>query len=217
MEKIEIIYDHYKESHALSRETLARRNKDFAILCVFEAVSFLFVADPSDAVNIAKTSISAGLGTSLEFGTAVIRTSLWLFLTFFLIKYVQDTMYIERQYKYIENLEKHISRELEDTLSRESDSYTEKYPAVLNIIDIFYKTFCPLLFVAINTALIVKEWKLSYTVSLALICDSSLYFSIMLIITSYFFCIHTKITKSLRKISFINRFANTIEKILKEV
>ena len=217
MEKLEIIYDHYKESYALSREALVRRNKDFAILCILEAVSFLFVADPSDAMNIVNTSINTSLGASLEFGTSVIRTSLWLFLTFFLIKYVQDTMYVERQYKYIGNLEKCISSELEEALSRESNSYAEKYPAVLNIIDFFYKTFCPLLFVAINTVLIVKEWKLSYTVNLALICDSSLYFSDILIITSYFFCIHTKITKILRKIGFINWFANTIERILKEV
>ena len=46
MDSLEISYDHYKETCELSRQAQSRRNKNFVILCVLEATSFLFLVEP---------------------------------------------------------------------------------------------------------------------------------------------------------------------------
>lgn len=43
---LETYYDHYKDTNILSKEAQSRRNKNFAILCVLEAISFLMLRNP---------------------------------------------------------------------------------------------------------------------------------------------------------------------------
>ena len=43
---LETYYDHYKETSSLCKEAQSRRNYNFAILCVLEAVSFLMIRNP---------------------------------------------------------------------------------------------------------------------------------------------------------------------------
>ena len=55
--------------------------------------------------------------------------------------------------------------------NREGEHYLKDYPIVLNLIDLFYKMFCPILFAVVNIAHIVKEWQ-NNTRTLPLIIDS---------------------------------------------
>lgn len=43
MDTLDVLYDHYKETFSLSKESQGRRNKSFVILCVLEAISFLLL------------------------------------------------------------------------------------------------------------------------------------------------------------------------------
>ena len=219
MDANEILYDHYKESFSLSKEAQSRRNKSFVIICILEAVSFFVVISPATALEIIKKNIESKFDILFPSGNAILQTLLWILIVYATIRYVQDTMYIERQYSYLEKLEKQIAKiENCNIFDRESTNYSTNYPSVLNLIDLFYKMFSPILFFSINVFRIIQEWKIQDIISLSLICDTILCVSLLIIIWFYFFGIHNKITKWCKThIPLLKRLDDRLQKLLKEV
>ena len=217
MNNLEIIYDHYKETYKLSKEAQIRRNKSFIILCFLEAISFLVLIRPEKALEILQNGINKELNITLELSNTILQTLLWILIAYVMIRYVQDMLYIEKGYKYLENLEKEISKEIKG-FTREGEDYSKNYPMVLNFIDLFYKMLMPIIFVGINITRISKEWIILDKITLALLFDTVLFLAIFIIIWFYFFEIHSKITNFLKKhISFINFLAQKLRKWLKLV
>lgn len=220
MDSIEIIYDHYKETFSLSKEAQARRNKNFVILCVLEALSFLILIKPEKAFEIIADGINSELDLTLSLGNSIIQTLIWILIAYVSIRYVQDMMYIERQYGYMDKLEKKICASIDyhNLFSREGDHYKESYPMVLNFIDLFYKMLMPILFIIINSVHIHREYMLEKMITWALACDTILYVAIFIIMWFYFFEIHSKITGFCKKhIPLINKISIILRKWLKEV
>lgn len=220
MESIEILYDHYKETYDLSKEAQARRNKNFVILCVLEALSFLILIKPEKAFEIIANGINSELDLTLSLGNSIIQTLIWILIAYVSIRYVQDMMYVERQYSYMDKLEKQISASIEyhNLFSREGDNYKNSYPMVLNFIDLFYKMLMPILFVVINSVHIYKEYTFEKVMTWTLTCDTILYVAIFIIMWFYFFEIHSKITAFCKKhIPLINKISIILRKWLKEV
>lgn len=220
MDSIEIIYDHYKETFSLSKEAQARRNKNFVILCVLEALSFLILIKPEKAFEIIADGINSELDLTLSLGNSIIQTLIWILIAYVSIRYVQDMMYIERQYGYMDKLEKKICASIDyhNLFSREGDHYKESYPMVLNFIDLFYKMLMPILFIIINSVHIHREYMLEKMMTWALACDTILYVAIFIIMWFYFFEIHSKITGFCKKhIPLINKISIILRKWLKEV
>lgn len=219
MDTLDVLYDHYKETCNLSKEAQTRRNKNFIVLCILEAFSFLLLIRPQKAFKLILDGINKELDMTLQLSNAIIQTLLWLFIIYILIRYIQDMLYIERQYIYLDNLEKEISNIISKNIfTREGDSYQKNFPMVLNFIDLFYKMLMPIFFTAINIVRIRKEWILLNEVTIALICDTVLFMAIFIITWFYFFEIHSKITIFCKKyIPFIDKIAYIMRKVLKEV
>ena len=134
------------------------------------------------------------------------------------IQYIQSVLYVERSYRYQSKLEKELSQEIRKVISRESDNYTENHPMVSNFIDLFYKMFCPILFLVINSVHIYKEWVQTPKVNFKLVCDTVLYTALFVILWFYFFEIHSKITNWCKiHIPGIKFIADKLRKLLKEV
>lgn len=219
MDVLEMLYDHYKETFSLSKEAQARRNKSFILLCVFEAISFLLLIRPEKAFELILGGINNKLNVTLELSNTIMQTLLWLLIVYVMIRYIQDMLYIERQYTYIDNLEKKIARlSSVDIFAREGKNYQKDYPMVLNFIELFYKMLMPILFALINVVRIYKEWMSIDKVTIAIICDTILFASMFIIDWFYFFEIHSKITGFFKKhIPFLDKIAKVLRKILKEV
>lgn len=222
-DEIDLFYDHYKESCSLRKEAQTRRNKNFVVLCILEAISFLLLIRPEFAFEILQEGINANLEMTIDFGNSVLQTFLWILITYVLMRYCQDSLYVERQYIYEKKLEDEISKRLMNnpfdtsSIDREGKNYLRNYPIVLNIIDLFYKMFSPILFAGINIVRVIKEWGTG-NISLALICDTSIFIVIIIIIWFYFFEIHNKITEWFKvHIPIIDKIAKEIRIILKEV
>ena len=215
MEKLDLYYDHYKETYALSKQAQTRRNKLFVLLCVFEALSFLVLIKPNEALEAFSSGINAYFETDIIFGKVVLQTFLWIIIAYTTVRYCQDTLYVERLYPYLDKLEKEISALSESKIfEREGSGYLNNYPMVLNFVDLFYKVFCPILFVGINTIHILQEW--SGCMSLALICDTAIFASILIITWFYFFEIHSKITAWCKThIPVVNRMAEALRRIMR--
>lgn len=218
MNSVELLYDHYKETFRLSKEAQTRRNKSFILLCLLEALSFLVLISPEKAFELLLSEICSRLNTTLTLGNAILQTLLWLLSIYTLIRYIQDVLYVERQYEYLGRLEKEIAGMMEISIfERESENYNRNYPQVLNLIDLFYKMFMPLLLVFINTIHIYGEWKIAKSnIALSLLCDTVFYIVTFILIWFYFFEIHSKLTEFFKKhVPFIDKIAKTLRQILR--
>ena len=109
MDTLELLYDHYKETFSLSKAAQERRNKNFVILCILEALSFLLLIRPETASKLILTGINKDMETPLQLSNAIIQTLLWLLIAYVMIRYIQDVLYVERQYVYLDNLESKIT------------------------------------------------------------------------------------------------------------
>lgn len=218
MDNIDLLYDHYKDTYALSKQSQGHRNKLFVYLCVLEALSFLFLIRPDTALEVFAAGINAHFDTGLVFGNVILQTLLWILIAYVTVRYCQETLYVERLYPYLDNLEKAIMQESKTKIfEREGEAYQRDYPMVLNFIDLFYKMFCPVLFVGINIVRISMEWK-GKSITPALICDTAIFSVIFIVTWFYFFEIHSKITAWCKKyIPCVNKMAIVLRKILKEV
>ena len=162
--------------------------------------------------------INSQLETSITLGIGVLQTLLWILIIYVMIQYIQSVLYVERSYRYQSKLEKELSQKIRKVISREGDSYTENYPMVSNFIELFYKMFCPILFLVINSVHIYKEWIQIPKVNFRLICDTVLYAASFVILWFYFFEIHSKITNWCKMhIPGIKFIADKLRKLLKEV
>lgn len=202
----------------MSKQSQGHRNKLFVYLCVLEALSFLFLIRPDTALEVFAAGINAHFDTGLVFGNVILQTLLWILIAYVTVRYCQETLYVERLYPYLDKLEKVIMQESKTKIfEREGEAYQRDYPMVLNFIDLFYKMFCPVLFVGINIVRISMEWK-GESITPALICDTAIFSVIFIVTWFYFFEIHSKITAWCKKyIPFVNKTAIVLRKILKEV
>ena len=131
MDSLEVLYDHYKETFSLSKEAQSRRNKSFIILCVLEALSFFLLIRPEKAIELIHEGINKELDLALHLSNTIIQTLIWLLIVYVMIRYVQDVLYVERQYKYLENLEKELSSTHHiKVFDREGTNYQKDYPMV---------------------------------------------------------------------------------------
>ena len=138
MRDLELYYEHYKETYALSKQAQLRRNKYYIVLCLLEALSFLFLINPDKVADLFSVGISSKLHTTLVLGNVTLQTLLWILIAYVNVRYCQDTLYVERLYLYINKIEKAISKISNSSIfNRESDEYTRNYPMVLNFIDLF--------------------------------------------------------------------------------
>lgn len=219
MDKLQLYYDYYKETCSLSKEAQSRRNRNYVILCILEALSFLFLIKPDTALEVLAIGIYAQLNTTLVVGKGILQTLLWLLIAYVLIRYCQDTLYVERQYMCLDRIEKEISQLMGGIpFDREGVGYLKAFPMVLNFIDLFYKMFSPILFLVINLVHIISEWKSVDTLTLALLCNTAVFGVILIVTWFYFFEIHSQITAWCKlHIPLIDKISKWLRKALKEV
>jgi len=161
MDSMELLYDHYKESYGLSKEAQSNRNKAFMFLCIALAINLLFVFEPSSILLVLTSWLNESHGIDFSLQVEIIQVFLWLVLLYFTIRYIQLNCYIERQYKYIHQLESRISNISEVRIDRESENYLKSYPKVLDGIYVVYTWMFPILYVVATTFKIIVEIRAS--------------------------------------------------------
>ncbi len=168
MKNLDLVYDHYKESNNILYSAQHQRELYMRILFILESINFMFLFKSDVVINILH-----GLLESYKINVSsisdliqVIQIIMWILISYFLISYFQKNVYIERQYGYMDVLEKEISKISDIKIfNREGSNYTKKYPLFLNLADIFYKFLIPILFFIVHTIKIVNEINNSCNVS----------------------------------------------------
>lgn len=159
MNKIEILYDHYKESNVLSQNAQKERNKLFKYLCFVILINLIFLFYPGEIVTGVNQFLNKTYSIDTSITYTIIQSFCWLLIVYLLIQYLHKNIYIERQYIYLEKLENEIGNELKSKIfNRESVSYLDNYPLILEVLDFFYKWILPITIVLINGIKLYYEY-----------------------------------------------------------
>lgn len=164
--KMEILYDHYKDTFENLKIYLQRRNVYTLISLVLIAFLSFHVSSPEEAVKLSNELIKTQIGEStidfLYLNNVLVFAILWV-----VILYYQINLLIEKQYSYIYEIEELLSKDLSPfSISRESKTYLTHYPLLSEVVHRIYTIIFPigLILVAVikwvsDKNMIVTPWE----------------------------------------------------------
>jgi hypothetical protein len=177
--KIEILYDHYKDTFENQKVYLQRRN-NYTIICLVLIAAFAFqILNPSQTVDLSNELIKKNIG-SIKIDFSYINNVLSFALLWISIMYYQINFLIEKHYTYIQEIEEKLTKELETVeISREGKSYLDHYPWLSEVVHRIYTILFPsiLIFVAI------AKWTKEKEIIANCWCNGSFWFETIFLFT----------------------------------
>lgn len=195
MDKVELLYDHYKETFSRIKESLNDRNHFFVMVFIMVAVQFLFATSSDTISSVIIAFIKEKYKIDISAQMSIIQSLLWLILLYLTMRYYQINVYVERQYNYIHSLEKDITKEADIEFDRESGDYLSNYPKMNSFMDILYKWIFPIIYCLIICYKIIVEYIVS-KFSLLLILNTILFVSCLTLTILYLMFLHGKYNNS---------------------
>lgn len=184
MDKLELLFSHYKDSNDLSKKAIKDRNRYFIILAILSTVLFLFASDTNAFLNTLKEYATQNLKVNIYYDIDAIQTLLWLITLFYTIRYCQTSIYVERLYNYIHKLEKDITSICKYEFDREGKSYLDEYPTLLNFVSIMYKWIFPIMYLLVLLTVFILE-VFNHSFSISQLFDSIIFLCIVILSTLY--------------------------------
>ncbi len=138
----ETLYDHYKESVELIREQIKARDRAFFFLLAAIGLSLLQLGAPAETTEAIRSFLTAKTGASLALNLSVIKSAILVIVLAVDVRYLQATIYVERQYSYVHSIEKELCS-TGIKITREGDAYLSDYPFLLNVIHVVYTIVFP--------------------------------------------------------------------------
>jgi hypothetical protein len=156
--KLDVYYDHYKDTFQHQMRYIDNRNRYFLIALVLTSLLFLLIGDPKIVKEAVDSFAEKQVGKNLIFDFAYVHSFLLFGLLWVLILYFQTNLTIEKQYKYLGNLEAELSVLIEPlTISREGKFYLHTKPKFAKWVGKIYKTVFPFLIaIAVLIKLVVE-------------------------------------------------------------
>lgn len=191
MDKSELLYDHYKETFIIIKDTLIQRNRFFVMLFVIMTLQFLFAISPKSISTLLTTIIQNSYSIDISGQMIIIQCLLWLVLLYFTMRYYQSTVYVERQYNYIHSLEADIAVTMRIKFDREGGDYLKKYPKMNDMIDIIYKWIFPIIYCLVICCKIISELQNS-SFGFPIIFDTIIFICCFVLTILYLVFLHSK-------------------------
>lgn len=101
MDKVNIMYDHYKETCLLQRDREQYRNKLFIILCILILILMLMTFSPDSIYANIKELILNMWKINIKIELLIIELFIWFLLVYITIRYYQLNSTIEKNYYMI--------------------------------------------------------------------------------------------------------------------
>lgn len=154
------LYDHYKESVMYLKNDLMKRDKVTMLSLFIVIVYFLVEFKTTDSLFLANKWIENNLSFSFNINYSILSTAILLLLLWYIIKYFQLCVNIDKQYNYIHQVESKLNALInEDIITREGYSYLNDYPLLSALIHRLYNFFFPLLLI---NSMVYKGAKIVY-------------------------------------------------------
>lgn len=187
MDKIDLLYDNYKETFVIISEQIQQRNKKFVLVFILLFILLLFTFNPTEYSNIIFNFIKNQYSIDLSSQFSVLQTFLWLALFYETLRYSQSIVYIEREYKYIKYLEKRISKISKVKFNREGTNYSNNYQSISKFTNICYKYLFPLFSLSAASLKIKSEYSVQ-NIMCFLVIDTIIFivYFLLWIVHSYY-------------------------------
>ena len=160
--RLEILYDHYKDTFLKIQDKEKKRNYLFFVIIGFLGfliLQFIYSIALPKVVN--QIDILGFTFSLREIPIPVIISLTWTFFSMLVIRYYQIVVHIEKQYNYLHELERELSKYLDNShlISRESSGYlTNQYSCFRHWIWIFYTAIYPTIIVLAIFLSFTLEW-----------------------------------------------------------
>ncbi len=150
MNNRELIYAHYKDTCEIQTKNISQRNRLLLAFFISVIVLLLFIFQEKSSMSVLLGLFRSRYNIDLNFSIELIRSLLWLMLFYFTMQYYSKSINIERNYLYIHELEENINQLCGQTLlKRESQAYLNRYPILLDFVDVFYKKVVPTIYILV--------------------------------------------------------------------
>ena len=123
MNKLDILYDHYKDTFGIQRENEKLRNKLFVILCICILFLMLMTFYPNNLYENFQELLLEKMGINIRFELKVFELFNWFIISYLTVRYYQINSNIEKNYKYIHNIENTLDKKYKIPIFREGKNY----------------------------------------------------------------------------------------------
>ncbi len=160
--KAEILNDHYKETFAQLTEYRKLRDRLFSLILLTVTLLLFQLYSPNDAGKTIGEFITKKLEVQSQINIAFVGNMIWFMLLGLMLRYFQTVISMERQYLYINDLEKQLSNFFEgNAFTREGKSYLANYPKFSDWAHFLYTIVFPSLLVIVASVKIINEIRFS--------------------------------------------------------
>lgn len=148
--KIEILYDHYKDTFENQKSYLQKRNYyTFICLGLIGTLSFQ-LANPDQTTNISNAIIENNIG-DIRIDFNYINNILTFALLWIVIMYYQINFLIEKLYRYIQEIEKDLTKTIKPfEISREGKTYLDHFPWLSEVVHRIYSIGFPVTLIVVS-------------------------------------------------------------------
>lgn len=179
MDKIDLLYDHYKETLTTLYAKIKQRDRIFIITGILLLIHLLLAVNPNEYGGFIIKIINEKFSLDISNYIMVIHTFLWIAIIYTTLRYSQSCVAIERSYQYISILELRIANIAQTNFDRESGNYLKNYPSISKITNFIYKYLFAIFAIIIASIKIlmeiINEYTLKSTRSYLILIDIALY------------------------------------------
>ena len=191
--KLQSLLEHYKDTFKYIREYLKSRERLFILALLIVLLMSFDLSTSLDHSKIVSTLIEKKIGLKLIISPLFIGSLIWFTLLSIIVRYCQVTILIERQYKYIHNLEDELCNFGGDYYHREGKAYKKDYPLYLRWTRLLYTIIFPIFLLITISAKMWKEMTVINKLMFYFYIDLLIY--IMLLITIILYILQIRFHK----------------------
>lgn len=165
--KAELLMDHYKDTFQLILYHWKVRNRLFIYILIILALVGLDTYSPGSLSKLINAYVTHKVPKAPTFGFDVIGTLAWFLLLSLVIQYYQRSIFVDRQYRYIQSLEEQICNEMDgDYITREGKAYFSrtgrtdeggKQPLFIRSVGPIYVIVFPILLIVFVIWKLIRE------------------------------------------------------------
>ena len=191
--KMQLLHDHYKDTFFFIQEYLKLRDRLFLFILIVVTFMLFQLYSPASAGEAVSHFITSKLELKSPIDITFIGSIIWFGLLSLVVRYFQTVVHIERQYKYIHQIEEQLSAEYANKVfTREGKSYLNDYPLFSSWAWILYTIVFPALLIVLVIAKIVGEIYQTGSISLLLSVNVAIALFIVLSTLFYLLLVHFK-------------------------
>lgn len=176
MNKLNLLYDHYKETVNNQKDNEKLRNKLFILLCFLILILMLMIVYPDSIYENLQEIMLNRFGININIELKIFEMFILFISLYITVRYYQINANIEKNYVYVHKLENIFETKYKIPICREGKNYLDKYPMFLNFSYVFYKYIFPFLyslFLIIKTIFSIKYalglWQLIFNLIVVII------------------------------------------------